>query len=437
MGAYTNPQEVLDTQTGQHFQNLQKTISDTMASVATSYKADMEKTKAKYAKLDEKVNEQTKAVQSLNDKTSTDTGIDLNVLNGSVNKYKEIATNLALGKTDDPVKASQKLVQIEGYSSKIANDTAQWSDDTDGFKAMYNKKGKPGGISQNKDLNPTNTVTNYLVATKMIKGKLELQDPGDNFDDRTYKITTEINGVLETHAMSGNAMQQNSLNSALVVIPDTSAKMIENRKAIGFYKMKDAVSPDGAKTSNVIGISEKYLIKDIIRRPSASTDPSKKVEELYQKVDIDLIKKDLGPLAVKEIDEMFTVDDRQLVAWYNENYKENIEADRGGKIDPITLDEVRAGDKNAIKQKLYNAYVELSVLGLPKTQDVKEAPSDTATITTEIKGPNNPNNPNKETKAQKIARIKKGVLAIALKRGWKAPNIIKETNNALEKAGLL
>ena len=434
MGAYTNPQEVLDTQTGQHFQNLQKTISDTMASVATSYKADMEKTKAKYAKLDEKVNDQTKAVQSLNDKTSTETGIDLNVLNGSVNKYKEIATNLALGKTDDPVKASQKLVQIEGYSSQIADDTSQWKDDTDGFKVIYNKKGLPGGMSQIPELNPTNTVTNYLVATKMIKGKLELKDPGDNFDDRTYMITTEINGVTETHEMSGNAMKQNSLNSALVVIPDTSAKMIENRKAIGFYKMKDAVSPDGAKTSNVIGISEKYLIKDIIRRPSASTDPSKKVEELYQKVNIDLIKKDLGPLAVKEIDEMFTVDDRQLVAWYNENYKENIEADRGGKIDPITLDEVRADNKDAIKQKLYNAYVELSVLGLPKTQDVKEAPSDTATITTEIKGPNNSN---KETKAQKIARIKKGVLAIALERGWKAPNIIKETNKALAAAGLL
>jgi hypothetical protein len=224
----------------------------------------------------------------------------------------------------------------------------------------------------------------------MIKGSLELKDPEGDYDDRTYIVTTDINGEKVSHPMSGNAMRQNSLNSALVVIPDTSANMIENRKKIGFYKMKDEVSPDGAKTSYADGVADKYLIDKPKTRPSASTDSSKKVLELYQDVNIDLVKKDLGPLAVKEIDQMFTVDDRQVVAWFNENYKENIEADSGKKIEPITLKEVRDGGKD-IKDKLYNAYVELAVLGMPKTQDIKNAPGDTATITTEIKKPNNTN----------------------------------------------
>jgi len=43
MGAYTNPQEVLDTQTGQYFQNLQSTISQSVAGVATAYKTESER----------------------------------------------------------------------------------------------------------------------------------------------------------------------------------------------------------------------------------------------------------------------------------------------------------------------------------------------------------------------------------------------------------
>jgi len=37
MGAYSNPEIIVDTQTGQHFRNLQESISGTIANVAQNY----------------------------------------------------------------------------------------------------------------------------------------------------------------------------------------------------------------------------------------------------------------------------------------------------------------------------------------------------------------------------------------------------------------
>ena len=42
MGAYENPQAIIDTETGEHFRQLQQTIAGTFANVAQSYISNQE-----------------------------------------------------------------------------------------------------------------------------------------------------------------------------------------------------------------------------------------------------------------------------------------------------------------------------------------------------------------------------------------------------------
>ena len=52
--SYRNPQQVVDTQSGQAFVDLQKTISGTFAGVADAYKKDQEAEAARINKIAEK-----------------------------------------------------------------------------------------------------------------------------------------------------------------------------------------------------------------------------------------------------------------------------------------------------------------------------------------------------------------------------------------------
>ena len=55
--SYRNPQQVVDTQSGQAFADLQKTISGTFAGVADTYKKDQAAEAARQNKIAEKSNE--------------------------------------------------------------------------------------------------------------------------------------------------------------------------------------------------------------------------------------------------------------------------------------------------------------------------------------------------------------------------------------------
>ena len=59
MGAYENPQAIIDTQTGEHLRNLQSTIAVTVSNFADSYAK-------KQAEIKKKLEENTKRIEGIN-----------------------------------------------------------------------------------------------------------------------------------------------------------------------------------------------------------------------------------------------------------------------------------------------------------------------------------------------------------------------------------
>ena len=92
MGAYENPQLIIDTQTGEHFRNLQSTIAGTVSNFANSYAK-------KQAEIKKKLEENTKRIEGINN----DNEKFLFSLRTDISKLSDKTSQVNLAETFEPL----------------------------------------------------------------------------------------------------------------------------------------------------------------------------------------------------------------------------------------------------------------------------------------------------------------------------------------------
>ena len=177
MGAYENPQAIIDTQSGEYIRNLQGTIASSFSNFAQSYTSNQEaikkKLEANKKRLDEINNETEEYAFSLRTSVSkiSDKDSKLNLsetfeplIQEAVKLKSGLLNNTITG--NDRQVAMQKLADINstvsGSFSKSLGDVAVYADEVD--QLLLKPIGSPGGLAE--DMNPDD-----VRALRIMQGK--------------------------------------------------------------------------------------------------------------------------------------------------------------------------------------------------------------------------------------------------------------------------
>jgi len=382
MGAYTNPQEVLDTQTGQYFQNLQSTISQSVAGVATAYKTESERKRKELEENKTKLNNIILGVQKNTSKMYDDIGkvsqAKQNVnfseaLNPFVKEFSDISLRLDTGASIDPQKDVQKQAEFRNAIGYIQGDIENFSADTNGLYPQIQNAGRMGGISADPDINKIELVEGYVGLMGKLPNETRLITNIEKPTERTWMV--KVNG--KDIPFDGATIQNihNNNGKVFTIIPDTTDRMLKLIQDNNIYNMEAKQNSKGESTLIPKDISEKYLGPEE-RVLSKSTKPGEKVFELKRKVDIAAIKVAITNDAKVQVSGILD-DTRESAAWYNEEYQ------RGKKDFKKKSPDYFATDEG--KDEFTRAYIEYATRSIGEYQSVMNTAGDVATSTIDTK----------------------------------------------------
>ena len=155
--SYRNPQQVVDTQSGQAFAELQKTISGTFAGVASAYKKEQDTEAARLKKIAEenkiaaryyqkKEDQVTKSLAKLNAKNPA-----LNIgeeFTGIVDRYSDIMSMIQNGTITDSkeiAKLRSEAASILAIPDQVRTSIESFSASSIDLEKVLQQKGKMGG----------------------------------------------------------------------------------------------------------------------------------------------------------------------------------------------------------------------------------------------------------------------------------------------------
>jgi hypothetical protein len=275
MGAYSNPEIIVDTQSGQHWRNLQQTISETSEKVVNAFVQVAEKNKKIKAEVDSNVqkirsfaNKAGKLNPSLNIQEATKPLVD---------EYERIANDIAFGKSKDIAQDRLKLRNIEAS----IDDASGMIQNIDALGDKYSKGIKNfGGVNGIATLNDPNLLEFMSVASNDLKGKLEIQfDFNNNYkpmlkgysamkdeDDKETIGYREISSWFDSDKL--NRMLDE--NGGLITNPDATV-MFDNLKKnnIDLFDEKGRLLKDFALP---VEVNEKEISKMTTTNNKADKD---------------------------------------------------------------------------------------------------------------------------------------------------------------------
>ena len=219
MGAYENPQAIVDTQTGEHFRRLQQTISESFAGVAKSYASKLEANTKKLNEINKEVEEYAFALRTNVSKISAkDNKLNLSetfepLIQEAVKLKSGLLNNTITG--NDRQIAMQKLADINGTVSgsfsESLGDIAVYADELDNL--LLKPIGSPGGLAE--DMNPDD-----VRALRIMEGKL------DGTKKATFKNSNPNELVWEIYDGKGNLVREYAA-SKLQKISDLGTEFIK------------------------------------------------------------------------------------------------------------------------------------------------------------------------------------------------------------------
>ena len=155
--SYRNQQQVIDTQTGQHYRNLQNVISSTFAGVAQSYKAEQDKLE----KEQEAIEARNKAIVDFNQKQedammssvaklkANNPTLDTSSIYDMIDMYSDIKNAIDLGTITDKEelrKMREQLAQIKSIPDGLNTSLVGFGALSEDFTEYMAKAGKKGGL---------------------------------------------------------------------------------------------------------------------------------------------------------------------------------------------------------------------------------------------------------------------------------------------------
>lgn len=306
MGAYENPQAIIDTQSGAYLRDLQGTIASSFSNFAQSYANKQEEIKKKLEANTKRLNEINNEVDeyafalrtNVSKISAKDSKLNLSetfepLIQEAVKLKSGLLNNTITG--NDRQVAMQKLADINstvsGSFSQSLGDVAVYANEVD--QLLLKPIGAPGGLAE--DMNPED-----VRALRIMQGKL-----GGN-KKATYKNANPNELVWEIYDDKGNLVREYSA-SKLQKISDLGTEFIkrvpdrtinnENLKSAkpDIFELEPANPRDpNAKMQSNGRIKEAFLKKDANGVPiTKEVEVGQKGSGRYKVVmeaDLDLIK---------------------------------------------------------------------------------------------------------------------------------------------------
>lgn len=339
--SYTNPQQVVDTQTGQHYRNLQQSLSSTFAGVAKSYKAEQDKLeeeqKQKEAKnkaiVDFNQKQEDTVMDSVAKLKAKNPALDTSAIYDMVDRYSDIKNTIDLGTITDKVelrKMREQLAQIRSIPDGLGTSLTGLSALSEDFTEYIAKAGKKGGLDlKSADPNVLNQLNVFLNKTK---------------GERRFQTQFDENGSMRT----GIFLKSNEEGDEGKFYTEEELTSYMDGDIEGIPKIYDDTKDLDTMESMIVGketgtdrpiIKEAYLKED----KEVLKDGSIRINKV---IDTDKVRSALKPQAVATIN---SLKPNEIVSFYN-----NILSD-GNTKKYISTEELK---DDGIKERVYGDYLE-------------------------------------------------------------------------------
>lgn len=307
--SYRNPQQVVDTQTGQHYRNLQKSLSSTFAGVAQSYKAEQDKLEKEQKQREAK----NKAIVDFNQKQedammgsvaklkAKNPTLDTSAIYDMVDRYSDIKNAIDLGTITDKAelrKMREQLAQIKSIPDGLNTSLVGFGALSEDFTEYMAKAGKKGGLDL-KSADPT--VLNHInVFLNKSKGERKFETQFDENGNMRTGIFIKSNEEGD----KGKFYTKDELVSYMDGETGGLPKIYDDTK--DSEEMKSLIVGKNIETGRTV-VKEDYLIEKKQKREDGTIEVVKAIDESK-------VKNSLRPLATATIK---SLSDRELLSYYN------------------------------------------------------------------------------------------------------------------------
>lgn len=306
MGAYENPQAIIDTQSGEYIRNLQGTIASSFSNFAQSYANKQEEIKKKLEANTKRINE----INNDNEKYLFSLRTDISKLSGKTSQVNladtfeplvQEAGRLNLGLLNNTItgqdrqKAMQTLVDIKGTVSgsfsESLGDMGVYTRELN--KAREKPLGTPGGLAM--DMNPDDVMALDIMAGKLLGDKKAVfKDANPN--KLIWQIYDGKDNLVREYSAEQLEKMSNLGLEFIKIVPDRTANNESLKSAkpdIFELESTNPRDPDAQMQSNG-RIKEAFLKKDTNGVPiTREVEVGQKGSGRYKGVmepDLDLIK---------------------------------------------------------------------------------------------------------------------------------------------------
>jgi hypothetical protein len=304
MGAYSNPETYIDTQTSQHYQNLQNTISSSFAKVADAYGARQKEIKerlAENAKLikanDMKAQEYAFSLYTdLGKASEVDPSIDwATTYKPLIDQAVQIRSGMLNGTLEDKQNGMKKLGQIQGSVDNVTKMLGTMSSaGTQYLDSVSKGIGVPGGASSSNDPKITDAMN---VLTQRLPGTKEIYFKDEDPSKLMWRVKDKEGNVL--HEFDADQLKKISQGEGLIrTVPNQTAEFDKlkstNSSIFEVSPVKPGEKGDPMPTGK---INPDFLIKDENGKPIVEVNQvvnqdGYSIKTFSQKVNVEAIKTD-------------------------------------------------------------------------------------------------------------------------------------------------
>lgn len=341
--SYRNPQQVVDTQTGQHYRNLQKSLSSTFAGVAQSYKTEQDKLekeqKAKEAKnkaiVDFNQKQEDAMMSSVAKLKAQNPALDTSAIYDMVDRYSDIKNAIDLGTITDKEelrKMREQLAQIKSIPDGLNTSLTGLAALSEDFTEYISKAGKKGGLDlKSADPNVLNQLNVFLNKTK---------------GERRFETQFDENGNMRTGIFLKSSEEGDK--GKFYTKEELTSYMDGNME--GIPKIYDDTKNLDAMESMIVGKqtgTDKPIIKEAYLKEDKEVlrDGSIRINKV---IDTEKVRAALMPEAKSIIDGL---NSSEIVSFYN-----NVLS--SGDKDNISTKELEDGET---KERVYKDYLEYAM----------------------------------------------------------------------------
>lgn len=257
--SYENPITPVDTQSGQHWRNLQESMTNILVGIGKSY---IDRKKEIQGNIQKGIEEGLKLSRELTKNTTADKSINWQETYGPIiDEYSKLHADILNG-AGDPTENAKKmrliLSSVDSTKSTIAGSISL----SDGYMKSANNYavGTANGVSANMDPIIAKAVSIYADPNR--KGNLKMRvDPSKNYES-FLDVYDEKGELLKTFNSAQIAKLSTGGGELMQYVPDTVQGFQDKINSKGtIFEMQQKKGEDGKVVSvptNII--SEKYLL---------------------------------------------------------------------------------------------------------------------------------------------------------------------------------